>query len=152
VLAIGKAVLPHLGPPGPKPPLLDLLPAAGLKRGRTSYFHSDIHLANRFFVSSENLLRLGKTTECVFAEYGAGTESEANLLIVAYPDAEAARAACASFLAGYLPEGRATGLARTESGKWTLVRTRDRYVAIVFDAPSTERAEALQNAIAYPKR
>jgi len=152
VLAVGKAVLPHLGPPGPNPPLLDLLPPDGLKTGRTSYFHSEINLNNRFFVASENIFRLGKTTECVFAEYGTGKEGEANLLLVAYRDAAGARTAFDSFLAAYLPEGKTTGLAKTEEGKWTFVRTNGRFVAVVFDAPSAKRAETLQAAILYPKR
>jgi len=152
VLAIGKAALPHLGPPGPNPALLGLLPSEGLKKDRTSYFHSEINLNNRFFIASENLLNLDKTTECIFAEYGAGKDAEANLLLVAYRDAAGARTAFDSFLAAYLPEGKTTGLAKTEEGKWTLGRTSGRYVAIVFGAPSPERAEKLQAAIVYPKR
>jgi hypothetical protein len=152
VLAIGKAVLPHLGPAGPNPPLLDLLPKEGLKSGRTSYFHSEINLNNRFFIASENILGLEKGTDCVFAEYGPEKESDGSLLIVAYPDWPKAETAFRSFLAGYMPEGKETGIARTESGRWTLARIRERYVAIVFDAPTRERAEALQSAIALPKR
>ena len=152
VLAIGKAALPHLGPPGPDPPLLDLLPADGLKTGRTSYFHSEVNLHNRFFVASENILRLDKGTECVFAEYGAEEENGGKLLIVAYSDGPKAEAAFRSFLAAFMPDGKDTGIVRTESGRWTMARNRGRYVAIVFDAPSRERAEALQNAIAPTKR
>jgi hypothetical protein len=149
---IARAVLPHLGPAGPTPDLLGLLPASGLKTDRTSYFHADIHLSNRFFVASENILGLGKTTECVFAEYGTGKEGNGNLLIVAYPDAEQAQSALRSFLAGYLPEGRNTGVARTEGGRWCAANAVDRTLAIVFDAPARERAEALLAAIPYPKR
>jgi hypothetical protein len=152
VLELGKAALPHLGPPGPNPPLVDILPPGGLKTGRTSYFHSEINLNNRFFVASENILGLGKSTECVFAEYGAGNESKGRLLIVAYPGRNDAEKARRSFLEAYLPEGRATGAARTESGTWTLARTHDRYLAVVFDAPTREQAEALEAAVAYPKR
>lgn len=152
ILAIGKAALPHLGPPGPDPPLLDLLPAGGLKTGRTSYFHSEINLNNRFFVASENILRLGKTTECVFAEYGEGEESGGNLLIVAYAERGQAEDALRSFLDGYLPEGRETGIARTERGRWTAAKASERFLAVVFDAPSRERAEAILAAIRYSKR
>jgi hypothetical protein len=152
VLAIGLAALPHLGPPGPNPPLLDFLPAEGLKTRRTSYFHGEINLNNRFFVASENILRLGKTTECAFAEYATGKDSDGNLLIIAYPDRPKAETALRSFLEGYLPEGRETGIARTERGRWSAAKASDRFLAVVFDAPSPERAEALLAAIRYPKR
>ncbi len=152
VLAIGKAALPFLGPAGPNPVFLDLLPSAGLKKDRTSYFHSVINLNNRFFIASENILNLDKTTECVFVEFGPGKAAEANLLLVAYSDTAGARAAFDSFLAAYLPEAKTTGLAKTEEGKWTLGRTNGRYVAIVFGATSPGGAEKLQSAIVYPKR
>lgn len=152
VLAIGKAALPHLGPSGPNPPLLDLLPPEGLKTGRTSYFHSEINLNNRFFVASENIFRLEKTTECVFAEYGMGKENDGNLLIIAYPDRLKAETARRSFLEGYLPEGRETGFAKTEGGRWAAAKVHERFLAAVFDAPSRERAEALLVAISLPKR
>ena len=152
ILAIGKAALPSLGPPGPNPPLLDLLPAEGLKKNRTSYFHSEINLNNRFFIATENILRLGKTTECVFAEYGAGKAGDGNLLIVAYPDRAQAEDALRSFLDGFLPEGRKTGIAKTEGGRWAAAKTHERWLAVVIDAPSAERAEALLAAIRYPQR
>lgn len=152
VLAIGKAALPHLGPPGPDPALLSLLPAAGLKRDRTSYFHSEINLNNRFFVASENILNLGKETECVFGEYGAEGADDGRLLIVSYPGPAEAAAALASFRKGFLPESKGEAPARIEGRTWILPRAHDRHVAVVFDAPSPERAEALQAAIVYPKR
>jgi hypothetical protein len=150
VHAIGLAALPHLGPPGPSPPLLELLPAGGLKSNRTSFFHGEINLNNRFFIASENILRLEKSTDCVFAEYGTAEEGEGSLLLVAYPDAAKAEAGFRSFLAGYMPEAKESGLVRAESGRWTLARVRERYVTVVFDALSPERAEALQTAIHFP--
>jgi hypothetical protein len=152
VPAIGKAALPHLGPAGSNPALLDLLPPEGLKKDRTSYFHSVINLNNRFFIASENILNLDKTTECVFAEYGRGEDSDGNLLIIAYPDWPKAETAFRSFLDGYLPEGRTTGIAKTEAGRWSAARVRERFLAVVFDAPSRERAEALLGTISFPKR
>ena len=69
VLDLGKAVAPLIGPDGAPPDMIKLLPAAGLKPGKTAYFHNHVHLSNRYFVSAENILDLDEKTECLFAEY-----------------------------------------------------------------------------------
>ena len=161
ILALGKAVAPLLGPPGPLPGLLDCLPQSGLKKDRTSYFHAAVNLNNRFFISSENILGLGKDTDCVFAEYAAGgpdtaqaadAADSADLLIVRYRDTEPAEAAYGAFLKSYLPEAaRGAAAAQTENGKWALARLHTNYLALVFEAPSKEYAESLFSAIRFPQ-
>jgi Family of unknown function (DUF6599) len=150
ILEIGKAVAPLLGPPGPAPVLLQCLPESGLKEDRTSYFHAMVNLNNRFFVSSENILNLGKDTDCVFAEYAAGPEETGKLLIVRYSDEPRAKAAQESFLKAYLPEAGPGATALTENGKWTLARLHKNFLAAVFEAPSKEYAEGLFSAIRFP--
>jgi len=150
VLELGKAVAPKLGPAGEPPDLLKCLPSAGLKKNRTSYFHDAVHLSNRYFVSSENILHLDAATECVFAEYAGGPRESGALLVVRYPDAAKAQAAGLSFLRAYLPEADAAGAARTEAKKWVMARIRANFVAIVFEAPSKDSADALQSAVRFP--
>ncbi|OGD18601.1 MAG: hypothetical protein A2Y69_05990 [Candidatus Aminicenantes bacterium RBG_13_59_9] len=152
ILELGKAVVPLLGPAGPAPDLLQCLPESGLKENRTSYFHAAVNLNNRFFISSENILGLGKDTDCVFAEYAAGPEETGDLLIVRYQDEDRAKAACESFLKAYLPEADPAAAALTENGKWTLARTHRNYLAAVFEAPSKEYAEGLCSAIRFPQK
>lgn len=149
ILELGKAVAPLLGPAGPLPKLLNCLPQAGLKKSRTSYFHAAVNLNNRFFIASENILGLGKETDCVFAEYDVGTPETAKLLIVRYQDEARAKAACESFLKVYLPEAGPAASALTESKKWTMARTHRNYLAVVFEAPSKEYAETLCSAIRF---
>jgi hypothetical protein len=156
ILALGKAVAPLLGPPGPLPALLDCLPQDGLKKDRTSYFHAAVNLNNRFYVASENILGLGKDTDCVFAEYAAGGSAaeSANLLLIRYRDDAQAGAARETFLKSYLPEARAAdadAAARTENGNWALARLHANYLALVFEAPSKEYAESLFSAIRFPQ-
>jgi hypothetical protein len=150
VLELGKAVAPKLGPAGELPDLLKCLPPAGLKKNRTSYFHDAVHLSNRYFVSSENILDLNAATECVFAEYKSGPQESGSLLIVRYPDAAKAQAAGRSFLQAFLPEADALGAARTENKKWVMAKVRGNAVVIVFEAPSKEYADALQSAVRFP--
>jgi hypothetical protein len=152
VLELGREVAKLLGPPGPKPDLLALLPEASLRPDRTSYFHGVVSLNNRFFVSGDNILRLDGTTACVLAEYALSPDGSANLLIVRYGDAGKAVAARRSFLASYIPDGGPDGTARRENGKWTSASLHDQYVAIVFDAPSPEAARKLAAAVQFPEK
>jgi hypothetical protein len=152
ILELGKAVAPLLGPAGPPPDLLKCLPESGLKENRTSYFHAAVNLNNRFFVASENILGLGKDTDCVFAEYETGSEESGDLLIVRYQDEARARAAYKSFLKAYLPEAGPEATALTENRKWTMAQTRGNYLAVVFEAPSKEYAETLYSAVRFPQQ
>jgi len=72
---LGKLAAAQLGPAGFYPALLAALPATGLKKNRTSYFHAPVNLNNRFFVASENILNLDRKTDCVLAEYAADREA-----------------------------------------------------------------------------
>ena len=151
ILELGREVVKHLGPPGPGPDMLAFLPAAGLRADRTSYFHSAINLNNRFFVSSENILQLERSTDCVFAEFEAGVQEPASLLLIRYPDEAKAGAARRSFLAGYAPEAGTDGLARTENGKWVFASLAGRFLAVVFESPTAEWASNLVSSLRLPK-
>ena len=152
ILELGKAVAPLLGPPGPVPDLLKCLPEAGIKENRTSYFHAAVNLNNRFFVASENILGLGKDTDCVFAEFAASPADTGDLLIIRYQDEDRARAAYESFLKVYLPEAGPAATALTENRKWTMARTHGNYLAVVFEASSKEYAGTLHSAIRFPQK
>ena len=152
VLELGKDVVKQLGPPGPKPGLVSRLPAESLRPERTSFFHSAVNLNNRFFVASENLLRLDRSTDCVIAEYGAGGAEPVTLLVVRYPDAAGALAARQSFLASYLPEAGPDGIARTENRKWVSANVRADYLTVVFDAPSEDAAKKLGASVKFPAK
>ncbi len=150
VLELGKAVAPLLGPDGGPPEMLELLPSAGLRPEKTAYFHNHVHLSNRYFVASENILNLDEKTECLFAEYGSGTGESALLLVVRYPDADKARAAFASFLRSFLPGADADGAALTGSGKWSMIKARENVLAVVFEGTSKDYAGRLAEAALRP--
>ncbi len=152
VLELGRTVAGLLGPPGPGPSMLRLLPEKGLRSDRTSYFHSNINLNNRYFIASENILRLDKFTDCVFAEYDAAAGETAYFLLIRYPDEVKARAARDSFLGSYLPEAGPEGLARTENGKWVSALLAHSFLSIVFQAPSSDWARDLQSSVKIPSK
>ena len=143
VLELGREVDKLLDQEGPEPEILGILPQTGLRKNRSSYFHSNISLNNRFYIASENILNLDRETDCVFAEYGPEGEEAVSLLVVRYVDEEKALAAYRSFVASYMPEGAETGLLRTENQKWTQVQVIRDTVAVVFDAPTEKTARQM---------
>jgi hypothetical protein len=151
VLDVGKEVVKHLGPPGPAPEILACLPEPSLRPDRTSYFHANVSLNNRLFLSSENILQLVRDTDCVLAEYETGGAESAYLLLVRYPDEKRADEAKGTFLAAYLPEAGAEGPARTENGKWALAVQRKAWLSVVLEAPSADWAKELVSSIKFPK-
>lgn len=135
------AAIPGEGRP---PDLVASLPAQGLDPRSVRYFHNHLVLNIHYFVSQDNILRLGQKTEAVLGRYG-DDGALGRILIVRYPDAGLAGEALDSFCRAYIPEGGEARAARTENGKWTAARlSRDR-VAVVFDAPTQTGAEALLN-------
>jgi hypothetical protein len=147
LLELGKKVAPLLGPDGAPPEMLKLLPIAGRKADTLSYFHDSVHLNNRFFVASENILNLDAKTECAFAEYAEGEAAFGVLLVVRYPDAAKAAEAAVSFRKSFLPEADAEGAALTENKNWAMIKARDTLLAVVFDASSKDYAGRLAAAV-----
>ncbi|MBN1938806.1 MAG: hypothetical protein JW843_04420, partial [Candidatus Aminicenantes bacterium] len=131
---------------GARPGLLELLPAAGRKPLSESFFHDAVHLNNRFFVASDNILNLGPKTECALAEYAGGDSDFGVLLVVRYPDAGKAAEAAALFRKSYVPEADSDGAALTENKNWTMLKIKDALLAVVFDASSKEYAGRLAAA------
>lgn len=152
VLDIGRAVVKELGPPGPHPDMVGFLPRESLRPDRTSFFHGNVSLNNRYFIASDNILGLDRSTDCVFAEYEAGSDKPSRLLLVRYPGAERAIAARRSFLSSYAPEAGPEGLAQTENKKWVSAVVRDRYVVIVLESPSPDWARKLGASINIPAK
>lgn len=148
LLDIGEAVDGAITAKGPRPDLLSLLPADGLNERKTSFFHSDVILNNRYFIATENVLQLTDETDCAFAEYGAEGEN-GKLLIVEYGNDVWAEEAFNEFLRSYLPEAGDDHLHELEGGGWVMARRDDRYVAIVFEAPTRERAVELLSQVAF---
>ncbi len=152
VLDIGRAVAKELGPPGPGPDMVGYLPRDSLRPDRTSYFHANVNLNNRYFVASENILGLDRSTDCVFAEYETASDKPGYLLLVRYPAEERAVAARRSFLASYAPEAGPEGLVQTENKKWASAVVRGRYLIIVFESPSPDWARKLGSSINIPEK
>jgi hypothetical protein len=127
---------------GPKPPILSKLPKKGLQAGSVRYFHDHPVLNLHYFVSTENILRLGSQTEAVLSTYQF-KEGAAQILLVKYPDADKATEAHSSFLKHYLPDADPSGMARLENKKWCGALVKGPFLAVVLEAVSREIATNL---------
>ncbi len=127
---------------GPKPPLLSRLPKKGLQTGSVRYFHDHQVLNRHYFVSTENVLRLGGQTEAVLSAYKL-KEGAAQVLLVKYPEADKAAEACSNFLKHYLPDADPSGMAQLENKKWCGASVKGPLLAAVLEADSREIAATL---------
>ncbi len=153
VLALGRVIVAGRADP-PPPRLATTLPptvAVGyaLRSDTVCFLRSHLVLNSAYFLSHQNILGLDRTVEAVTARYEStppdGKRRHVRLLLVRYPDPEAARSALARFREAYLPETRsdpsvaASALARIEDG-WAGYRLAGRGLAFVFEAPHREEA------------
>jgi hypothetical protein len=148
--------------PVPPPALVAALPStlAGCAQrpGSTVFLRSDLVLNSVYYLSGDNILSLGPSTEAVVASYAPPAPAGAPtvlLLAISYPDGQAAEKALARFVAAYLPEqvGKArpaSGIltAKVEDG-WLAATRAGRLAVLAFRCPGADLArqavtEALQ--------
>jgi hypothetical protein len=127
---------------GPKPPILSRLPKKGLQTASIRYFHDHPVLNRHYFISTENILRLGAQTEAVLSTYQL-EEGAAQILLVKYPNGGKAQEAYSSFLRHYLSDADPSGIAKLENKKWCGASVMGPLVAIVLEADSREIAQDL---------
>lgn len=147
VVEIAKAIAGSLGQEGQKPKLIDYLPEQGLSERSIRYFHLHQSLNYHYFVSHQNILRLGEKTNAVLASYLLPqTKDKTFLLLIQYPSQKLAGEALQSFVKAYMPEASTSKAIKTENGRWAAAQSHREYVMVVFEAPNKEKAEELIQA------
>jgi hypothetical protein len=96
---LGRAVSAALPPGGERPALVGRLPPEGLVERSVLFFHEEISIQDELWLGGENLLGLGPETDGALARYDVDG-GEARLLLVQYPDVEAASVAMEALAAG----------------------------------------------------
>lgn len=127
--AFGQAVAAALPQDGERPALVEHLPPAGLVERSPIYFHQEISIQSELWLGGVNLLGLSPETEGVLARYDIDGV-EAGLLLIRYPDAEAAAEALAA-----LQGGQVDGVATAD--------VRDRLLGAVIGEVETQAAGQL---------
>ncbi len=147
VLEIGQSIARSLGREGLKPKLIHYLPEEGLSERSIRYFHLHQGLNSHYFVSHQNILRLGEKTNAVLASYLLPqTTDKTFLLLIQYPTKKLAGEALQSFVKVYMPDASTSKTIKTENGRWAAAQSHQEYVLVVFDAPNKENAEELVQA------
>ena len=143
VLDLGRTLADSIKQEGKKPKLINLLPNENLIERSIRYFHLHQSLNYHYFVSHQNILRLKERTHALLSTYVSQVEGKTFLLLIQYPSQTLAKEALQSFAKAYMPESSSLKMIKTENGRWTTAQCYKKYVTVVFDAPSKERAEAL---------
>jgi len=147
VLELGKGIASSIKHEGQKLKLIHYLPEEGLSERSIRYFHLYQSLNYHYFVSHQNILRLGEKTNAVLGSYLLPQTNEKTfLLLIQYPTKKLAGEALQSFVKAYLPESTTAKAIQTENRKWAAAQSHQVYVIIVFDAPLKERSEELIQA------
>jgi len=143
---LGRAIADLIKQEGQKPKMINLLPKEDLIERSIRYFHHHQSLNYHYFVSHQNILRLGERTHALLSTYASETEGKTFLLLIQYPSQTLAKEGLQSFVKAYMPESSSSKTIKTENGRWTAAQCHNRYMMVVFDAPSKEKAEALMRA------
>ncbi len=157
ILRLGRMIAAGRENPAP-PEFLRVLEASNdspwrLRKDRTAYFYSHLVLNSLFYLSHENILNLGPSTEAVIAtltrEKGEESRDSVRLLAIGYPDDERASAALDGFSKVYLPdkireaeprsEGLNQGFFLLEDG-WLGYKLGGRHLVLAFGCPEEASA------------
>ncbi len=95
----GAAISAALPSGGERPALVDQLPAEDLVPRSAIFFHEELSIQNEIWLGGENILGLSQETDGVLARYEVGGAT-VRLLLIEYPDAEAASAGLAALEGG----------------------------------------------------
>jgi hypothetical protein len=142
VLDLGRELAQGIKETGQPPRLLRVLPK-GLTPSppdRVCFVRSYVLLNRCFFISHQNILRLGNEVQALFARYPQGRH-KLRLLVIRYPTSAKARSAWTGFRSAYLPEAGPGGAVRTEDGLWTKAERYQKFVLIVFGAQQQAEAD-----------
>lgn len=147
ILDIGKTAAQAIPITGPEPKLIQFLPGKefGLVDRSIRFLKSHVLLNQRFFIAHQNILNLSRKTDAVLAVY-LREGQKAQLLLIRYPNADAARISLESFRKAYMTDAGGKDRVKTEDRKWTFVRQQNDCLLLVFSAPAESDGESLLKA------
>lgn len=135
VLKFGRKLEASIKETGQPPRILRYLPDLSSlpPYDKLCFVHSPILLNRCFFISHDNILKLGSDVQAVLVRYPQGNR-KIRLLIVGYPSEASARSALQSFKSAYMPESGQNNSVRTEDNTWTKIELYRKFVVVVFGA------------------
>jgi hypothetical protein len=132
---------------GAIPSIVDRLPKDGLAPGGFLYFHHYIWLNAYLFIADYNIVDITDRTDALLAKYGP-PEARCYLLMVEYPDADAAQAAGGKLKEKFAPElTPANSIIQLEDNTWFTMSVKDNKLHAIFNGNSHEQVETLYKSI-----
>jgi hypothetical protein len=153
VLSFGRRLAASIKETGEPPRILRYLPDLPSlpSYDKLCFVHSHILLNRCFFLSHDNILKLGSDVKAVLARYPQGNK-KIRVLIVRYPSEAKALSALVSFKSAYMPDVGQNSSVRTEDNTWTKIEYYRKFVIIVFGTALQSDAERLvQSTVAKIK-
>jgi len=139
VMQLGRVIAKALGSDGKRPRILGSLPPGVCRPASLRYFFRDEILRTHFTLPDGNLLQLTDSTECLLARL---KDDGSYLLVVRYSDARGAESASRRFRTGYGADFKGGEIVKTDVGRWTAYRQKEKHLVMVFDASTKKRAQA----------
>lgn len=146
VQTLGEKVDALIAARGARPEIIKRLPPQGLQTTSVRYLHHPVILNYHYYLSDENLLKLSADTEAVLAGY-ARADGRALILLVSYPDKNAAGSASANFSRHYLADADKDGMVLLENQKWAAAKIIGQVLVVVLEADSRRLAASLLQAV-----
>ena len=146
VKMLGEKVDSLIATRGARPKIINRLPPEGLQALSIRYLHHPVILNYHYYLSDENLLNLTSHTESVLAAYERDN-GQAIILLVSYPDTNAATRAYAKFNRHYLADADKKGMVLLENQKWSTSKVDGRLLVVVLEADSRQMAESLLKTV-----
>lgn len=131
---------------GARPEIIHRLPPQGLQTTSIRYFNHPVILNYHYYLSDENLLKLSSDTEALLAGYQRDT-GQALILLVSYPDTNAAISASANFNRHYLADADKNGMVLLENQKWSGSKIVGQLLVIILEADRRQLAVSLLQAV-----
>ena len=131
---------------GKIPPIVGCLPEKDLAVAGYTYFHHYIWLNALYFIADFNILNIDAQTDAVIAKYGT-PEQRSYLLMVEYPDQDAAQKAYEQMKTRYAPEMGTNVVVLLDNNKWFALWIKSNKTGAIFNGATRESTEQLyQNA------
>ncbi len=134
MIELGNTLVAGRSDCGRGPDLVEMLPPEGLAQLSVRYFHGAFGLKHHYFLSQEDILRIGEDNEVVLATYQRG-KSKLQLVLVRYANELTAKSGEDKFLSVMLDVSK-------EKGKIATGRRGNR-LAVVFGAVDKQTARTL---------
>ncbi|KPK62372.1 hypothetical protein AMJ83_11115 [candidate division WOR_3 bacterium SM23_42] len=151
LLVLGGKISDKIQNESIRPLILSRVPKDNIVPGSLHYFHKNVCLNNFYYVSDENILKLGNETEAVTYEYQT-TDQIMRVVLIQYPTPEQAKDAFFAFNEDYFRDTSiekserfniSDHIEEVEEAKHTCIRLCKSYVIVVFEAGNENSCKEL---------